>query len=154
VKERLRRPWPFRWLYHLELLVRIPVGRAFGVTREGLNYYPDAPYNLAVAAAGPRASRNTALVTLPPALVLIAAGLLGGQAWPIYAGRLLLGVGVVALLDFWLADRGKYAAFLARERRALEQAKSVGAVSGWLEGTRLGAGCSAADAGPPRAWDR
>ena len=133
VKERLRRPRPFRWLYYLELLARIPVGRAFGVTREGLNYYPDAPYNLAVAAAGPRASRNTALVTLPPALVLIAAGLLGGQAWPIYAGRLLLGIGVVALLDFWLSDRGKYAAFLARERGAREQAKSVGAVSGWLE---------------------
>ena len=133
VKERMRRPLPFRWLYYLELLVKIPIGRAFGVTREGLNYYPDAPYNLAVAAAGPRASRNAALAALPPALVLIAAGLIGGQAWPTYAGRLLLGIGLVALLDFCLADRGKYAAFRARERGALEQAKSVGAVSGWLE---------------------
>jgi enolase len=133
VKERLRRPLPFRWLYYLELLATIPVGRAFGVTREGLNYYPDAPYNLAVAAAGPRASRNTALVSLPPAVMLLAAGLIGGQVWPIYAGRLLLGIGLVALLDFQLADRGKYAAFRARERLALGQAKSVGIVSGWLE---------------------
>jgi enolase len=133
VQERLRRALPFRWLYYVELLVKIPLGRAFGVTREGLNYYPDAPYNLAVAAAGPRASRNTALVALPPALVLIAAGLIGGQAWLTYAGRLLLGIGLVALLDFCLADRGKYAAFRARERGALEQASSVGAVSGWLE---------------------
>ena len=133
VKERMRRSPPFRWLYHLELLVKIPLGRAFGVTREGLNYYPDAPYNLAVAAAGPRASRNTALAALPPAMALIAAGLIGGQAWPIYAGRLLLGIGLVALLDFCLADRGKYAAFRARERVAREQAKSVGAVSDWLE---------------------
>ncbi len=133
VKERMRRALPFRWLYYLELLVKIPLGRAFGVTRKGFNYYPDAPYNLAVAAAGPRASRNTALAALPPALVLIAAGLIGGQAWPTYAGRLLLGIGLVALLDFCLADRGKYAAFRARERGALEQAKSVGAVSGWLE---------------------
>jgi enolase/phosphohistidine swiveling domain-containing protein len=133
VKERMRGVLPLRWLYYLELLVKIPLGRAFGVTREGLNYYPDAPYNLAVAAAGPRASRNTALAAVPPAVALIAAGLIGGQAWPIYAGRLLLGVGLVALLDFWLADRGKYAAFRARERGAAEQAKSVGAVSGWLE---------------------
>ena len=133
VKERMHRSRPFRWLYYLELLLKIPLGRAFGVTREGLNYYPDAPYNLAVAAAGPRASRNTALAAVPPAMALVAAGLIGGRAWPIYAGRLLLGIGLVALLDFWLADRGKYAAFRARERAALEQAKSVGAVSGWLE---------------------
>jgi enolase len=133
VKQRMRRPLPFRGLYYLELLAKIPLGRAFGVTREGLNYYPDAPYNLAVAAAGPRASRNAALAAVPPAAALIAAGLIGGQAWPIYAGRLLLGIGLVALLDFWLADRGKYAAFRARERGAREQAKAVGAVSGWLE---------------------
>jgi enolase len=133
VKERLGRPLPVRWLYYLELLATIPVGRALGVTREGLSYYPDAPYNLAVAAAGPRASRNAALASLPAAVALIAAGLIGGHAWPIYAGRLLLGIGLVALLDFGLADRGKYAAFRARERLAREQAKSVGAVSGWLE---------------------
>jgi enolase len=132
-KERMRGSLPFRWLYYLELFLNIPLGRAFGVTREGLNYYPDAPYNLAVAAAGPRASRNTALAAVPPAMALVAAGLIGGRAWPIYAGRLLLGIGLVALLDFWLADRGKYAAFRARERMAREQAKSVGAVSGWLE---------------------
>ncbi len=133
VKARMRRSLPFRWLYYLELLLKIPLGRAFGVTREGLNYYPDAPYNLAVAAAGPRASRNTALAVVPAAMALVAAGLIGGPAWPIYAGRLLLGIGFVALLDFWLADRGKYAAFSARERVAREQAQSVGAVSGWLE---------------------
>jgi enolase len=133
VKERTRRSRPLRWLYHLELLVTIPLGRAVGVTREGLNYYPDAPYNLAVAAAGPRASRNTALAALPPAGMLIVAGLVGGRSWPIYVGRLLLGIGLVAILDFCLADRGKYAAFRARERLAHEQAKSVGAVSGWLE---------------------
>lgn len=132
VRERMRGSLPFRWLYYLELFLKIPLGRAFGVTREGLNYYPDAPYNLAVAAAGPRASRNTALATVPAAMALVAAGLIGGQAWPIYAGRLLMGIGLVALLDFWLADRGKYAAFRARERVAQEQAKSVGTVSGWL----------------------
>jgi enolase len=133
VEERMGRPLPSRWLYYLELLVKIPLGRAVGVTREGLNYYPDAPYNLAVAAAGPSASRTTALATLPLALALIATGLMGGHAGPIYAGRLFLGIGLVALLDFALADRGKYAAFRARERLAEERARSVGPVSGWLE---------------------
>jgi enolase len=133
-KERLRRPLALRFLYYLELLGTIPIGRAFGITREGLNYYPDAPYNLAVAAAGPRTSRNTALATLPAALGLIAAGVIGGYTWSIYTGRLLLGVGVVSLLDFWLADRGKYAAFRARERLAVERARAVGApAAGWLE---------------------
>ena len=49
------------------MVLRIPFGTAPGVKREGLNYYPDAPYNLAVAAAGPRASRNVAIATLPTA---------------------------------------------------------------------------------------
>lgn len=52
VKERMRRSLPFRWLYYLELLGKIPLCRALRVTRESLNYYPDAPYNLAVAVAG------------------------------------------------------------------------------------------------------
>ena len=34
----------------------IPHGRVTGIMREGLNYYLDAPYNLAVSAAGPRRS--------------------------------------------------------------------------------------------------
>ena len=132
VKRRMSRAAPLRWLYYLGLILRIPYGSASGIRREGLNYYPDAPYNLAVAAAGPRASRNTAIVTLPPAIALIAFGLVGGQPWAIYAGRLLLGIGLVSFLDFQLADPGKYAAFRERERLAGEKAKAVGTVSGWL----------------------
>jgi hypothetical protein len=132
-KERLARPLPLRWLYYLDLFVKIPLGTALGVSREGLNYYPDAPYNLAVAAAGPRLSRNTALTTLPAAVALIAVGLGGGPSLPIYAGRLLLGIGLVSFLDFMLADPGKYAAFRARERLATQKAQSVGETSGWLD---------------------
>jgi enolase len=132
-KARLARPRPLRWLYYLDLAVKIPFGAALGVTREGLNYYPNAPYNLAVAAAGPRASRNTALVTLPPAVALLTVGLQGGPAVATYTGRILLGVGLVAFLDFMLADRGKYSAFRERERLARQQAQSVGETSGWLD---------------------
>jgi len=136
VKDRLARPLPLRWLYYLGLFVRIPFGAAPGVTREGLNYYPDAPYNLAVAAAGPRASRNAAFATLPAAVALITVGLWSGPSLAIYAGRLLLGIGLVSFLDFMLADPGKYAAFRARERRARQKAQSVGETSGWLDEAR------------------
>ena len=39
-------------LYRARLFALAPWGRATGIKRQGLNYYPDAPYNLAVAAAG------------------------------------------------------------------------------------------------------
>ena len=42
-----------RFFFYLRLFLLAPYGKAPGIKREGLNYYPDAPYNLAVAAAGP-----------------------------------------------------------------------------------------------------
>ena len=57
VEARLAGSLSDRLAYLLHLFIRIPYGRAIGIKREGLNYYPDAPYNLAVAAAGPRALR-------------------------------------------------------------------------------------------------
>ena len=67
-----------RWRYLAGLFLAIPYGRAVGIKREGLNYYPDAPYNLAVAAAGPRASRHGAAPALPHRLRSSA----NGRAWP------------------------------------------------------------------------
>ncbi len=133
VRDKLEGPLFGRFLFLAGMFLRIPYGKAPGVKREGLNYYPDAPYNLAVAAAGPRASRNAAIATLPIAAVLIALGLVLDAAAAIYAGRLLLGIGLVSFLDFRLADPGKYAEFRERERRAREKASSVAEVSGWLE---------------------
>ncbi len=130
--DKLNEPFVGRMLYLAGLFLRIPYGQAAGVKKEGLNYYPDAPYNLAVAAAGPRASRNLAAATLPVATILIAAGLGFDLSWAIYAGRLFLGIGLVSFLDFRLADPGKYAEFKDRERHAEEKARSVAEVSGWL----------------------
>jgi len=131
VKPELEKPALARFRFYLGLFVRAPYGKARGIKREGLNYYPDAPYNLAVAAAGPRASRNVALIALPPAVILLALGLAFGAEAAIYAGRLLLGIGVVTLLDFLIADPGKYAEFRDRERKAREQAEAVAGTSGW-----------------------
>jgi enolase len=131
VEHRLAAPLPTRIRYLAGLFLGIPYGVATGVKREGLNYYPDAPYNLAVAAAGPRASRNAALVALPAAGALLFAGLALEQSLPLNAGRLLLGLGLVTLLDFLLADPGKYREFRRREKQAATAAAAVVERSGW-----------------------
>lgn len=127
VQCQLERPLLPRLLYYARVFLLAPFGRAEGIRREALNYYPDAPYNLAVAAAGPRASRNLAWAALPPAGALIMLGLLTGTAPAIYLGRLFLGIGIVGLLDFRLADRGKYREFKEREARARMSAAQVAA---------------------------
>jgi enolase len=120
-----------RAAYLLQLFLLTPYGRAEGIKREGLNYYPDAPYNLAVAAAGPRASMRLARVALPLAVLLLGTGLWLDLTPVLYAGRLALGLGLVSLLDFLLADPGKYREFQRREKRARAAADSVEAAAAW-----------------------
>lgn len=129
----------------MQIFIRAPFGKAAGIKREGLNYYPDAPYNLAVAAAGPRMSRNVSFVTLLPAVALLFSGLNFDITAFIYIGRLSLGVGVVSLLDFLLADPGKYREFRRRERRAQEKAASIGRGTAWWESTPAAKGRMLAD---------
>ena len=131
VESRLNTPAPLRARYLLRQFLLIPYGRAEGVKREGLNYYPDAPYNLAVAAAGPRASRNVARLALPLALLLLGLGLMANLPWAVYTGRLACGLGIVCLLDFLLADPGKYRAFQRREKEAAKAAETVQQESSW-----------------------
>ncbi len=135
VKTNLLRRGVSRWIYLAKLFALAPWGRATGIKRQGLNYYPDAPFNLAVAAAGPRASRNLSLVTLPPAILLLGFGLWASAIPAIYVGRLLLGIGIVAGLDFRIADRGKYREFQQRERKARETAEALPPVTGWFAQT-------------------
>ena len=136
VREQLEQPPLRRALYLIGVFLRAPYGLAPGIRREGLSYYPDAPYNLAVAAAGPRASRNVALATLPLALLLLTLGLVLPAPAALLPGRLLLGVGLVCLLDFLLADPGKYRAFRDREITAKARAGTVAQVSDWLAAAR------------------
>jgi enolase len=131
VQQQLGQGGLSRWLHLAKLFVLAPWGRAVGIKREGLNYYPDAPYNLAVAAAGPRASRNVAMAALPPAIALLALGLSVSSLPAIYLGRLLLGIGIVTGLDFLIADRGKYREFQERERKARQAAEALAPSTGW-----------------------
>ena len=132
VEARLALPAAERFRYLAGLFLRIPYGRAIGIKREGLNYYPDAPYNLAVAAAGPRASLRVSSVSLPLAGIFLTIGLLLDVPAALNLGRLLLGLGLVTGLDFLLADPGKYREFRLRERRASETAAALPAAQSWL----------------------
>jgi hypothetical protein len=132
VEAHLALPAPARFRYLAGLFLRIPYGRATGIKREGLNYYPDAPYNLAVAAAGPRASLGVSRVTLPLAAILLAVGLLQDLSIALNLGRLLLGLGLVTGLDFLLADPGKYREFRRRERIASDAAAALPGSESWL----------------------
>ena len=128
-----------KFAWYARMFLVIPSGRFEGVKKQGLTYYPDAPYNLAVAAAGPRMSRNVAWAALPVSGVLLAYGLLGSSLAAIYAGRLFLGIGAVALLDFFLADPGQYRKFKTRERAAIEHRKAVavdGSKQRWIDAVK------------------
>lgn len=129
----LRRTGSGRFFFLLRMFLLAPYGKAPGIKREGLNYYPDAPYNLAVSAAGPAASRDAARIALPVAIVLLTLGLLLDWVGVIYVARLILGIGVVSLLDFLLADPGKYREFQRREKQAADKSASVEKTGGWYD---------------------
>jgi enolase len=127
-------PFFTRISWYIRMYLQIPYGAFPGVKREGLTYYPEAPFNLSVAAAGPTASRNLCAVTLPCALILLVVGLTARVDIAIYAGRLLLGLGLVGLLDFLLADPGKYREFHEREKLARQKSEAKrSSRTSWLD---------------------
>jgi enolase len=123
----------FGW--YVKMFLLIPWGRFYGIKKEGGNFAPDAPYNLAVAASAPVWSGYLALVFLPIAAVGIGLGLAVDNSILIYIGRFFLAPGCVGLLDRLLADPGKLKEFRMREKIAAEQAaRAAAAVSkeSWL----------------------
>ncbi len=115
-----------RWLFYLELFLKIPWGAAMGVTKEAGSYHPAVKaQNLAVSAAGPNASKWLALAAFPSGVALMAFGRMGNIEPMVVGGRLLFTVGAVALFDFLLADPGKYRAFRERQGEAARKAKAV-----------------------------
>jgi len=121
--------------WYLKMFLLIPWGKFSGVKKEAGNYAPDAPYNLAVAAAAPIWSGWLSAVCFPIAAVGIGVGLATHNEILIYVGRFFLCPAFVGLLDRFLADRGKLAEFRERERRAAEKAARAGAAK--AEGTWL-----------------
>ena len=110
----------FGW--YATMFLQIPWGKFYGVKKEGGNFAPDAPYNLAVAASAPIWSQWLATIFLPIAGFFILVGLAAGQDWMIYIGRFFLAPGCVGLLDRLLADPGKLKEFRMREKTAAEAA--------------------------------
>lgn len=123
----------FGW--YVKMFLLIPWGRFYGVKKEGGNFAPDAPYNLAVAASAPVWSGYLALIFLPIAAIGIGVGLAIRNEILVYIGRFFLAPGCVGLLDRLLADPGKLREFRMREKIAAEQAaRAAAAVSreSWL----------------------
>ena len=115
-----------RWLWYLGMFLTIPWGKFKGVNKEAGSFHPSVKtQNLAVSAAGPRASLRLCAFGLPPGIILVAAGLYAHEPVPVYIGRLLFTIGVVAMFDFLIADPGKYKAFREREREAAARAAEV-----------------------------
>jgi enolase len=118
---------PFRkWLWYLEMFVKIPYGAFRGVHKEAGSFHPSVKtQNLAVSAAGPRASKVLSQITFLPGIILILLGLYLAVPALVYAGRALFTIGAVALLDFLLSDAGKYKAFQARQQEAAAKTAEV-----------------------------
>ena len=123
---RMAKGFQARWLFYLELFLKIPWGAAKGVTKEAGSYHPAVKsQNLAVSAAGPNASKRLALVTFPAGVALMVFGRMADIEPVVVGGRLLFTVGAVALFDFLLADPGKYKAFRERQKEAASKARGV-----------------------------
>jgi len=116
-----------RIAWYIQMFLQIPYGKFYGVKKDEGNYAPDAPYNLAVAAAAPIWSQWLATIFLPLAVIFIWLGMSLGSDLLIYIGRFFLAPGCVALLDRFEADRGKLREFRLREARAAEQAARAAA---------------------------
>jgi len=122
-------------LFYVKAFLTIPWGKFNGVKKDEGNFAPDAPYNLAVAAAAPRWSGYLAMATLPVAVIGIWAGLHFDNDIATYIGRFFLAPGLVGLLDRLLANHGKLKEFTTRERIAADQAKLAAAAiskESWL----------------------
>lgn len=115
-----------RFLWYAEMFIKIPYGKFHGVHKEAGSFHPAVKtQNLAVAAAGPKASKILSQFTFAPGILLILLGLYASVPAAVYVGRALFTIGAVALLDFLLSDPGKYKAFQARQEEAAAKKAEV-----------------------------
>ena len=128
-RKRITQPFFKKFVWYLWIFVRIPYGKLKGIKKNGLEYHPDAPYNLAVSAAGPATSQRMAIISLPIAIMLLAIGIVFDFRWSVYIGRLFLGIGLVGFLDYIFADPGKYSEYRERESAARKESKRVTATA-------------------------
>ena len=125
-QEKLHSSFWSRLCWYSEMFIKIPYGKYPGVNKESGSFHPSVKtQNLAVSAAGPKASLVLSQISFIPGIALILFGMYAAQPLAVYAGRLLFTIGVVALFDFLIADFGKYKAFKERQREAAEKAAEV-----------------------------
>ena len=87
-EQKLKQGLLGRWLWYLEMFVKIPYGAFQGVHKEAGSFHPGVKtQNLAVSAAGPRASKVLSQITFLPGIVLILLGLYTTFPAAVYAGR-------------------------------------------------------------------
>lgn len=128
-EQKLHQPPLRRWLWYIEMFIKIPYGKFEGVHKESGSFHPAVKtQNLAVSAAGPAASKILAQIAFLPGIVLAVIGLYASIPLAVYVGRFLFTIGVVALFDFLLSDSGKYKAFRERQQQAAAKAAEVHAV--------------------------
>ncbi len=130
---RMKGSFVQKLLWNAEVLLKTAAGRFPGIKRAGLSYYVDAPFNLSVAAAGPRASRNMSIISFPIAALFITVGFLTGMPLLLYVGRVFLGLSVVGLIDFKFADTGSYRKFQEQESKTVKHAQKETAKGAWLD---------------------
>jgi enolase len=136
-QKRLNAGLASRWLWYVEMFVKIPWGAFKGVNKEAGSYHPSVKtQNLAVGAAGPAASLRLSQITFVPGIVFGLLGAYSGVPSAVYLGRLLFTIGVVALFDFLIADPGQYRAFRKRQREAAAAAAQVKAAEPVQAGAR------------------
>ena len=124
--EKLKESRFSRWGWYLEMFLKIPYGAFRGVHKEAGSFHPSVKtQNLAVSAAGPRASKVLSQITFAPGIILILLGLYTTVPVEVYIGRALFTIGAVALLDFLLSDAGKYKAFQSRQEEAASRTAEV-----------------------------
>ncbi|MFB3915188.1 MAG: hypothetical protein ACE14M_00545 [Terriglobales bacterium] len=129
-EERMKQGSLSRFLWYLEMFIKIPYGAYPGVNKEAGSFHPSVKtQNLAVSAAGPKASLVLCQLTFLPGIILALLGMSSGLPVVVYLGRLLFTLGVVALFDFLIADPGKYKAFRERQREAAMKAAEVRAAT-------------------------
>ncbi len=132
-QKRAKQGFLSRLVWNIEMLLKIPIGKFHGINKFGLTYSVDSPYNLAVKAAGPRASRNLFWFSLPFAGVLLVLGFTTSTVGLLYLGRIFLGISVVGLLDLIFADAGEYKKFRESLKPAPPVAKEKVTEGRWID---------------------
>jgi len=128
--------WNLKYfLFNIKIVTLSPLGLCPGIIRKGLNFYIDAPFDLGVAAEGPKTSRKLGIISLILAIALIPLGRIYFLNLIVNFGRLFLGLGVIGMLDSFFADPGKWKEFRERERLAQQRAEEIKPIGAWIEQT-------------------